>query len=155
MSRMTFPLCLLFLHVTATTFAASDQDAVVKTAVQKFLQGREDRNLDDVMKVVDVPWYHDNKSVITDRQELQAEFHRLLSRKNRTKTTSEIKRILPFSQVRSQFTEDQLRMLDAVLAPTDCVVLIAVQEAGLDRSRIMPIFVRLRDGQAKVVGLLN
>ena len=156
MSRMTYSLCFSYLLFTASPVAAADaSEAQARAAVQDFLSAREGRNLDDLMKVVDVPWYHDRKSVITERNELQNEFHRLLSRKNQAKVRYELRRLSSYQELRDRFTEDERRMIDQVITPKDMIAFITVSAVGADRLDVLLLLVRLRDGHGKVVGIQN
>lgn len=157
MSRMTFPLCLSLFFLSPPSFAYQDvdPDTPARAVVQQFLRFRQDLNQDDLMTTVDVPWYHDGKSVITDRAELAAEFKALLIRPNQEKVSFEIRRLMPYRAVQEKFTEDERRMADRVLQPEDRVALIVVRPVSTDTERKILLFVRMRDGQAKVVGLMN
>jgi hypothetical protein len=132
-----------------------DLEAAAQTVLKDFFRARERRNLDDLMKTVDVPWYHDGKSVITDRKELAQEFHGLLARKGQSKADYQVRRLLPYRLLKDRFTADERRMIDSVLTDEDRIALVTVRPAGTDQESTMLLFVRLRNGQAKVVGIRN
>lgn len=157
MSRMTFPLCLaLFLLVTPCfALQGNAPDAQAKAVLLQFLRARQANNLDEIMKTVAVPWYLDGKSVLMDLKELEAEFRALVLRKNQQKVEFEVKLIVPYKVMVSKFREDERRMTDQVMAPDDRVAIIAVRPVGSNKEDTLLLFIRIRDGQAKMVGIMN
>jgi hypothetical protein len=157
MSRMTFPLCLSFFLLATPSFAiqGKDPDAQAKAVLLQFLQARQAKNLDALMKTVDVPWYHDGKSVMTDLKEVEAEFRSLILRKNQPQVEFEVKHLVPYRVMVSLFKEHERRMTDQVLSPEDRVAIIAVRTVGSNKEEKLLLFIRLRDGQAKMAGIMN
>src|SRR5262245_21684588 len=98
MSLHTFALFLSLLASEDRPGAPADQ---AKAAAEAFMKGFQYLNLDDIMKIVDTPWYHDGKTVVYDRKELQTDFGRLLDRyRGSPKVKYEFKAQLAYGAVR-------------------------------------------------------
>lgn len=133
----------------------SANDPALRVLTQ-FLNAVQSGSLDDVLPHIDVPWFMDGKLVITDPEELKNEFHGLLTRrKGKPRATCTVKRDLPYGEVRTRFEDVERRMLDRVLVETDRMFLVAIDNGKDPRPETVVVFVRVRDGQARVVGIKN
>jgi hypothetical protein len=142
-------VCLAALAAARPCRADSDKaDALAREAVEQFTKAVKAEDVDAVMKLVDVPFFFDGKRVIKDRDELRKEFTDAFDEKDLTQISVEIKEIHAFEAIEEKLKENDREMLKEVLAKGDRVVVLEV-----DSKEKVGLAVRIRDGQAKIVGL--
>jgi hypothetical protein len=146
----TLALCLLALPLALADEDKSDKSS--REVVDQFMKATQKSDLGAVLKVVDVPWFHQGDRVIEKRDDLQKEFDLLFKKKNFADLKFELKRLVPYSEVRSKSMPEERQLLDAVLTANDRVALVQVDTEKKGKENIV-LLVRLKDGQAKVVGI--
>jgi hypothetical protein len=123
-------------------------EAQAREVVGQFLGGLRAKDLDALKKATDVPWYDTGADrVITDGEELAAHLNKRMSHTEAEKVPTTISEVAPFSATRDTVKNQELRgHLDKVLSKDDLVVRMAA------KGDIVYVFVRIRDGKARVVG---
>jgi hypothetical protein len=125
----------------------------------KFYDAFDQRDLEGLLALVDVPWYHDGKAVLHDKAEIHAEFKSLLEKRRDVKIRKipDIKAVLPYSAVRERTDPNERKWLDQVIQDQDLLVLVMLKpEAGkIGTIENVVALVKIRGGIAKVVGLKN
>jgi hypothetical protein len=149
---------LTLILVPAALAGDAPDDVPAKEAVHRFMRAFRSTKIDELMATVDVPWFHNSKKLIRDRDELKQEFEQLFERDPDRDTISFIiARAATYRTIRGQVNAAERKLLDEVLGPDDWVVLIVIHredKARKERRReSVAILVRVRAGQTAVVGL--
>ncbi len=141
---------LIVLSTSQVLIAEDKPDDLAKEVVGQFMKALRGNNLEAVLEAADVPWFHDGKKIIKDREELKKEFKELLDKKDLKALKFEIKRVIAYKEVRDQTNEEERMLLDEVLdrSKEDRVLLVEID--GKERVALM---VRIREGRAVLVGL--
>ncbi len=151
LGRAVWLVATLAVLSTSQVLIAEDKpDDLAKEVVGQFMKALRGNNLEAVLEAADVPWFHDGKKIIKDRDELKKEFKELLDKKDLKALKFEIKRVVPYKDVRDQTNEEEQKLLDEVLdrSKDDRVLLVEID--GKERVALM---VRVREGRAVLVGL--
>ena len=121
-------------------------EALARAAVDQYMKAVKAKNLDDIMKTVDVPFYMDGKKNIKDQDEL-----RKLCAKLEAHASYKIAIAYPYEELRTKLSKQDQELLKEVLAKGDYVLILEVVTAngGMERATIA---VKIREGKAKVVG---
>jgi hypothetical protein len=139
------------LLILAPARAEDKADQQAREAVNQFMKAVKSRKIDDVMKTVQVPWFHEGKRVIKDRDELKQEFEKLFEKRDFAGLTFEIKDVASYGSVRTKVNEKERELLDQVVEKEDRVVLITL-DSKMKEEKIT-LLVKERQGKAAVVGL--
>lgn len=127
-------------------------EETVRSAVTAFLEAVKRHSSEAVMKTVDVPWFHMGEEILKDREQLKKEFDVLFRRRSFSDLRFEILRTAAYEVVRERTSPEERKMLDAVLAPKDYIVLVGV-EGPDSKDRKIVLLVRITGAEGKVVGL--
>lgn len=132
----------------------SEADKQAKQAVDKFFAALKAKDIDAVMKTVDVPWFHDGRRILRDAKDLKAELEQLLKSKDLTNLSYEIRQVISYAEVRGDLDDTTRNLGDEVLdkAQDDRVVLLSVKNPKPEK---LILLVRIRKGEARIVGLQN
>jgi hypothetical protein len=148
----TIPLFTCFLCVWFTPIeaaGAADSDKLAREAYLRFCQAFNKKDLDGLMKVVDIPWLASGKPVVKDRDKLQKIWKDLLARKNiGVPLPLPNWKVEPVAFLRKAAKEDKeflTRLKELGLTKEDRVV----------NEGITIFIVRLRKGEAKIVGYFD
>jgi hypothetical protein len=137
----------------AAVQAADKADEPAKEIVTQFARAVKAENLDEVMKLVEVPWFHDSfDKILRNRDELRKELRMAFDERDFTSMTFEISRVDPYQQLRDKApNEEERKVLDEILGKDGRVVTLEVVLEG--EKRTVRIGVRTQDGKARVVGV--
>jgi hypothetical protein len=158
----TLSLSLFAIGVfqVASVFPAQEKadklDVLAKEAGEQFIKAIQ-TDIEAVMKMVDVPFcYLGARENIKDRQLLRVKLELIVQRNQETKKTVKLKlqSISSFGDFEEQFKDFKrdLELLKEVLEKADRV-LIYTQADDLKRDDRTAVFVRIREGKPKVVGI--
>ena len=150
------PLAVALLVALAAPVSAADKDEEkAKEATLAFLKAVKAKDLDAVLKTVDVPFILDGKAEpITKSEELKDALKPFLEKVKPEKVPTELGALLDGPAFRKKFEgkekerEKQLTDVEKVLGKTGYVVMLV--KDGQERGGIL---VRIKDGRAKVVGI--
>jgi hypothetical protein len=154
MSRFVFCFGLVLgvvLSLSASSVAAQDKkaDDKAKEIHGQFVKAIKAKDLDGMMKLVDVPWIGFSKEVIKDEKDLKKALKGFLdSIEDPAMVKADIKEILSYAKFREKFKDkkEALKLLDVLKLTNDDRVIVEASAA---------IIIRIRDGKAKVVGVLE
>ncbi|MBP3960749.1 hypothetical protein J8F10_36470 [Gemmata sp. G18] len=152
------PLAVALLVALAVPVSAADKDEEnVKDVSLAFLKAVKAKDLDAVLKTVDVPFILDGKAEpITKSEELKDALKPFLEKVEPERVPTELGTLLDSTAFRKKFEdrglnkerEKQLADIETVLGKTGYVVMIV--RDGKERGGLL---VRIKDGRAKVVGV--
>ncbi len=141
----------LVLALALAAFAEDKTDEQAKEAANQFMKAVKARDIDAVMKTVQVPWFHNGKKVIKERDELKQEFGKLFEKRDFAGLNYEIKQVVSYDSVRKKVNDKERELLDEVVGKDDRVVLV-VLDNKMKEERVT-LLVKQREGKAAVVGL--
>ena len=123
-------------------------EAQAREVVGPFLTAVKNNEPDAARKMTDLPWYAAaTDNVIKDGEALAAHLNKRLSHIDPEKVSSRVVEVVPYSAFRDTVKNEGIRKnLDEVLSKDDLVVRMAPE------SEVPYVFVRIRDGKAKVIG---
>lgn len=152
-SLTAFIGAVLFLAVPAA-LAQDRAEEAVKQTVTKFMDAVKAKDIDAIMKLVAVPWYHDGKEVTRDLDKLKDHFKEI-ERKDFTGLTFQINDVFTYPKFLdahgARLKEEDRKLLEQVVGKEDYVVLVTV-EVKDKKDRVM-LLVRSRKGETKLIGL--
>jgi hypothetical protein len=146
----------------------ADKNAeLAKKAVEAFAKGVVAKNIDALMKVVDVPWC-DNLNMDASKlilknddknPELRKRLEKLIgaSMEIPAKVVVDFKMVLTYEKVLEKFgkalPESERKILDEVLKKTDYILHVAIKSPDGDVLVELSFLVAIRGKEAKIVGL--
>ncbi len=152
MSAKLLSAALVLVLLAARPSGVDDKaDEQAKEGVNAFLNAVKTKDAQQVLKLAAVPWFHDGKKVIRDRDELKQEFDKLFQKQDFSEMTFEIKQVVSYGSVRGKVNDKERELLDQVVEKEDRVVLVALQNNMKDDK--VTLLVKQREGKAVVVGL--
>jgi hypothetical protein len=148
-------IALAWLAASAPLLAADSPDMLAKKAVEQLLKAYKASDINGIMEAVDIPWFHNAKEVIKDREPLKREFHKELGReKDRAALKHVIDNVVSYKSVREKLREEERKLADEVIQPDDRVLLVRIgKEVDGGQGDKVAFLVRIKEGKAKVVGL--
>jgi hypothetical protein len=148
-------IAILSLAATLAQVRADDADRLAKKAVEEILKAYKASDIEAIMEAVDVPWFHDGKEVLKEREQLKREFHKELGReKDRAALQHRITDCVAYKTVRDKLREEERKLADEVVTGDDRVLVVRIGKVVTgDQGDKVAFLVRIRDGKAKVVGL--
>ncbi len=151
-----FPLPPLTLFIVAQEQEKGDKRTqqakeAAKETVLRFLKTAKAKDLDSLAKLADVPWYSDGNRIIKDRDDLKKILKSTwvdLVDQGRPLPT-DVNRTTTYGEIREQFKEPRRELADQVFAKDDWAVFVG----GPGKQRGGVLFVRVREGKGKVIGV--
>jgi hypothetical protein len=132
-------------------------DEQVREVVGQFIKALQAKDGGALMKTVDVPWFHDGKEVLRDRDKLKGEFEKIFQEKNLGELRFEIDQVLTYARLLEQFgdkvRENDRKLMDEVVSKDDRAVLLSVSKPGRDGKEKVLLLVRTTKGAPRVVGV--
>jgi hypothetical protein len=148
-------ILVVALSALTAPFANCEEDPSDKAAagiVGKFMAAVKGKDLEAVMRTVEVPWFHKGEEVIKERSELKKEFDSLFAKRDFGELKYEIKRIAAFSAIRDKTMGEERKLLDEVLSGSDRVVLLEIASEKKGPEKLV-LLVKLSQDTAWVVGI--
>jgi len=148
-------VAVLFAAVGPVRAAEPDDKTKMKAkeVVEQFIKAIKAEDLDALLKIIDVPWLHDNK-VIKDKDDQKATIKKAFDDKDFSNLSAEIREYHTYGDVREKLKEDRREKVDEVLSKEDVIVMIQL-DTGDGNKRRNGVLVKIKDGKAKVVGLAD
>ena len=141
-----------FLITTAPSFAADPNDELARQAVQRFMAAVRNEDLDDLDKAIAVPWFHNGKGLLRQRSDVRKEFEQVFLKRDFTTVNYQISLLVRYESVRDRLSDEYRKLLDQAIQANDRVAMLKVTQAGMPKESVV-LFIRLRNGKARVVGL--
>lgn len=127
-------------------------DNRTKKVVAPFLGGLRTKDVEVMLKVADVPWYHNGKKVIRNRDDLKKELQEVVKR-DFNMAGFYYKALNRFADVMGELTDEQRALAKGVVDPEDTVVTIQVY-LPKNVEQIIHLVLR-RNGELKVIGVID
>jgi hypothetical protein len=146
----------LVLAIAGSLTAAADKDEdKAKEATLAFLKALKAKDLDAVMKTVDVPYLmEDAKDPIAKTEELKDKMRTLLEKVKPEKIPDDVSKALDATAFRKLAQEKGrlkgIEMMEKAIGKTGFAMLLV--KDGKERGLVL---VRIKDGTAKVVGIAD
>ncbi|HYT91021.1 MAG TPA: hypothetical protein VEL76_20080 [Gemmataceae bacterium] len=121
---------------------------IAKETVQNFLKAGKTKDLESIMKLVEVPWSNGGLRTIKDREELKKQFSNSLEQ-GRGMPGADIFLIARYGPIRELFAEPG-RDFDQIVGKEDWVVF--TRGEGKQKENVGMLFVRVREGEGKIIG---
>jgi hypothetical protein len=134
----------------------NETDTQAKEAVVQFFKTFKAKDIDGVMKVVDVPFCREGGKNIEERDALKQFFQKALEIRDPSKDTITIMLVttLPkLEESEGKFTDDERKACQAALGKDHRIVKVVRNRSGEGKHEAL-ILVRLQKGKAKVVGII-
>ena len=131
-------------------------DAQAREAVGQFFKAFQVKDLEGLMKVVDVPFCREGGKNVEKGDDLKQFFKTALDRRDFSKDKIRITLVTTLAkleELEGKFTEAERKAVQGVLGKGHRVVKVEWDRHGEGRHRAL-IFVRFQEGKAKVVGII-
>ena len=131
-------------------------DALAKEAVEQFFKAFKAKDLEALMKGADVPFCREGGKNLAKREDLKQFLQKALDRRDPSKDSMRIARVttLPkLEEAEGKFTEAERKTVETVLGKDHRVVKVEWDRHGEGKHKVL-FFIRLQEGEAKVVGIL-
>lgn len=150
------PVLASVLFLDQRAVADDKADAAAKETVEELFKALIAKDIDRLMKVVDVPWcIMDRKQIVKDRDELKKRWQKGLDRRDYSTTKIAVKLVAPLSKMEAslgkKLPKDSRKLLEEVLGKDHRMVLIEIEQG--ERKHTIVAAVRLQDGKARVVSI--
>lgn len=142
--------------LSPSTFPGSTQDTKAddkaKAVFGSFVKAIKSKDLNGMMKLNAVPWLDSSQKIIRNEKELKEMFKGFLDEgKEASFVNSAIKEVVSYSRFRKKFGDNEdnkqfLKMLDELKLMKDDRVIVQADTA---------ILIQIRDGKAKIIGILE
>jgi hypothetical protein len=144
---------LLFVALAGSLAVAADKDEdKAKEAATAFLKALKTKDVDAVMKTVDVPFLFEGKGVIEKTDDLKSSMKTITEKVEIDKIPTELGKMLDVAAIRKLFEKKDdkkpLENIEKVLGKTGYAVFFV--RDGKERGAVL---VRIKDDKAVVVGL--
>ncbi len=146
-------LSLLTLVIVAQAAEKRDKRTVqareiAKATAQQFLKAQTAKDLDCLVELADVPLFSDGR-IIKDRDELKKKWKSALDRSDQGQVPTDVFLIASYAGMRELFREPRSQVADGFFAKDDWAVFVR----GGRKNKGGMIFVRVREGKGKVIGV--
>jgi hypothetical protein len=146
----------LLAFTSATAVAADKDEDKAKEVTLAFLKAVKAKDLDALMKTVDVPFLKDEKGeakVIEKIEDLKTDLKAVLEKlKDTDKIPGEVSEVLDLPAIRKKIegkkAEEEFKMIAKVLGDKGYALIL-----GKPDDERGAVLVRIKDGNAKVVGI--
>jgi hypothetical protein len=140
-------LVLPLIAARAADDPTKKEERLAKDAAIRFFEALNAKRLDDLMKIADVPWWSGEAELVKDRDELRKLLKAVVEQMGDRKLPTKATQVLTYAQVRKKIDDPKTRaILDKLLDQNGRWV-----DFGKDGNG-PGVFVRVRQGKARVVG---
>lgn len=146
----------LMVIATRGVGAQEKGDALAREAVEQFFKAFNAKDIDSLLKGVDVPFCREGGKNIDKLNELKPYLQKALDTRDPSKDKLAIKLVttLPkLEEAEGKFTDNERKAVQAVLGNDHRVVKVEMNR-GEGGKHVHLIFVRIQNGKAKVVGII-
>jgi hypothetical protein len=131
-------------------------DTQAKEAVEEFFKAFKAKDIDGVIKTVDVPFCREGGKNIKQRDDLKQFFNKALDLRDPSKDSITVKLVTTLPKLEAsegKLTDDERKAVEEVLGKDHRVVRVEWDRVGEGKQKRL-ILVRFQKGEAKVVGIL-
>ncbi len=126
-----------------------NREALAKDVAAQFMKAMKAEDRDAVLKLTDVPFCWDCERVVNDAKQLGTHFDGAFKEKDLTELTFEVKDVLAGEKLPGLVSKRARDTATAFAKEVDFVVSVKLKHDGI------AVFVRVRDGNAKVCGFYD
>jgi rRNA maturation endonuclease Nob1 len=148
-----FAIAALFAFASATV-AADKPEETAKNAAIAFLKAIKSKDVDAVMKLSDVPFVYKDSGIMVHKEADALKKwlkERLDELKDPEKVPTTIDEMMPFATVKEKIKDaSEKELAEEVMGKDGFLAVLAT-----DDGKKVGIAVRLKDGKAKIVGLIR
>lgn len=134
------------------------KDELAKKLVDQVIGAILGKDLKNVMKLVDVPWYDkfdpSDPKVFEDRTQVEKFFEEVMAKERGNDLTIQFIKMLSYKEGRPLLLERHRKFVDRVLEPGDRTLFQQWSTAEDGKSKQV-FLIRFRKGEAKLVGIVH
>jgi len=141
-----------------TPARAEKADTVARFVVEHFMNAVKAKDLEEIMKTVDVPWVS-KEGVIRERQELRKHFQQRFAARDYSQMNYEVKELVSFARFSELYGKEMKKRdsklwaeVEKIATEHDRVLRLKVEKGGGDEFIAL---VRSHGGERKILGLLD
>jgi hypothetical protein len=134
----------------------NEKETQAKEAVARFFMALKAKDLDVLMKEVDVPFCREGGKNVEKRDDLKRFFQKALGVRDLSKDTITVKQVTTLPELEKSegnFTGDERKAAEEALGKDHRVVKVEWDRFGEGQHKAL-VLVRIRRGKAKVVGII-
>jgi hypothetical protein len=139
---------------------AEDHRPQIKLATelaQRFYASWEAGNVEGVLPLCQMPWYHDGLQVVQQTDSLRVELKKLIDARDVShgKRTVDVKLVMTYGATKERMPSKERALLDQVMRDDDYLVLVMLKPADVTvkKSENVVLLTRIKDGKAMAVGI--
>jgi hypothetical protein len=160
MSRAVVSFALLCVAATLTPSFAEESPPkgselsgfkAGAAAVEAFVKGLRDGDIEAVMATVDVPWFHDGKRIIESQDALRELLSEPIREREFSTLNAEITEVQQFKSLRDKASGTSGELLKKVAGDDDLIFLMKTTVGT--KSDTLMLLVRVNGDEAKIIGL--
>ncbi len=131
--------------------ADEDKKRPSRETVDNFMKAMAAEDIEAVMRIVDVPWFHDGKKIIESKDELKQAFQQVFEKKDFANFKHEIKKESTYMAEVENLSAKDRELLKKMAKPSDVIFQLTVDNG--ERKDNIRMLVRVTDGKGKLIGI--
>ncbi len=144
--------CLIVMVLPALAGADNeDREKQAKKLGQQAVKLILASDADDLLKLIAVPWYAGDKSVLKTEADVKTRLKTLLASKDFKGAEANGSKAERYAKFRKFLDEKEQKAIDEAVTPDDYAVFTRTMKDGKEGTIV--VWVRFRDGKPKVVGI--
>ncbi|HQR43278.1 MAG TPA: hypothetical protein PLX97_11355 [Gemmatales bacterium] len=139
---------------------SEDQRPQIKLATelaQRFYAALESGNMDSMLPMCQLPWYHDGQCVVQQADILKVELKKLFDNRDTSqgKRVADVKLVMTYAATKDRMPSKDRVLLDQVVKDDDYLVLVMLKSADVTvrKSENVVLLARIKDGKAMAIGV--
>jgi hypothetical protein len=124
---------------------------------QRFYAALESGNIDGILPLCQMPWYHDGQSVVQQPDVLKVELKKLSDSRDASqgKRVVDVKLVMTYGTTKDRMPSKDRALLDQVMKDDDYLVLVMLKSADVTvrKSENVVLLTRVKDGKSIAIGV--
>lgn len=129
----------------------------VSELAKQFYTAFESGNVDEMLGLARVPWYHDGQGIVRSLDVLKVELKKFTDQRDASQgqRVPDIKMVAAYGLTKDRMPAKDREMLDQVVRDDDhlALVMLKPQDGANKKSENVVLLVRIKDGKGTVIGL--
>lgn len=129
----------------------------VTELAKQYYTAYEAVNLDVMLGMAQVPWYHDGQAVVRSQDALRIELKKMNDKRDTSlgKRVPDVKLVASFAVMKARMPTKDREMLEQVVTDDDYLALVMLKSADATNKKTenVVLFARIKDGKASVIGV--
>ena len=153
-------MCLMLLCsllVSPQTDEQKQLNQIVIDFTKKFYVAYENGDVDALLPMTVVPWYHDGQSIVRSQDALRVELKKFIDQRDTTrgKRVPDVKLVAGLAAMKGRMDSKDREMLQQVAQDDDYVVLVMLKPVDTSNKKIenVVLLVRRTGGKAIAIGV--